>query len=72
MAGGFGLAVAFLAVLYGALTTAFLWHLPLAVVFAFVAGGVGKWTGIAHARSRLTREMRSLIAAYGTRPTREV
>jgi hypothetical protein len=52
---------------YG-LSAGFLWRLPIAFVGGLIAAGIGKWLGLAHARSRLSREIENLIS-FQPRPT---
>jgi len=69
MVAGFALAVAWLALRYGALTTNFLWRLPLGLLCAFAGAGIGKSIGVVRARARLKSEIAKLIADQTKRPT---
>jgi hypothetical protein len=62
MVGSFSVAVIYLALGYGVWSAQFLWRLPLAVLFAFVWAGLGKWAAISRAHARINKELDRLIA----------
>ncbi len=53
--------VAWLIFSYG-LSAGFFWRLPIAFLGGLIAAGIGKWLGLAYARSRLGREIEKLLS----------
>jgi hypothetical protein len=61
MISGTAVALAWLTFRLGFLTPAFLWRLPLALLFALLCAGAGKAVGLLLARRRLRRDIRFLL-----------
>jgi hypothetical protein len=64
MAATFAISLAAIGILFGPFTLAALERLPIAVVAAFLAAGLGKAIGIALARNRARAELMSILTKY--------